>query len=177
MTPSQRSIVRDETGAAMAEAMICFPVFAAVLAGIVAIHGMYASKLEAKARARRLAWLQADSGQCPPTTCRNRECALVERDVRASGLEGALGVNDGRFSLASFLGDVGRYLLGTTTHGLGTARAKMPSTVAARLGSKRGTTTLLCNTSPRHSDSGISVLEHACRTDLGATEYAREACR
>lgn len=177
MTFHDHELLRNENGAAMAEALICLPVFAVVLAGIVALHGMYASKLEAKARARRLAWLQADSGSCPPTTCRAHDCASAEHEMRAGGLDDALHVSDGRFSLGGFLGDVGRFFGGTVTHGVGTAESKMPSVVSMRLGTQRGATTLLCNATARQTASGANVLEEACRTDLGTTEYAREICR
>ncbi len=161
----------------MAEALICFPVFAALLAGVVAFHGMYAAKLEAKSRARRLAWLQADSGQCPPASCQHADCGRIEGEVRAGGLDDAFRVGDVGFSLDSSLGDVGRYLLGTVTHGVGVAMTAMPSMVTPQVGRQQGVTTLLCNTTTRRAEDGFNVLEHACRTGLGTTEYANEVCR
>ncbi|MBT8467636.1 MAG: hypothetical protein KJN97_02705, partial [Deltaproteobacteria bacterium] len=62
MVASIQSILADEKGTAMLEALIGLPVFAASLAAVVALSGMYGAKLEAKSHARRLAWLQADSG-------------------------------------------------------------------------------------------------------------------
>lgn len=173
--PSTR-LLRDETGAAMAEALVCAPVFAAILAGVVAFHGMYAAKLEAKSRARRLAWLQAESGRCPAQSCLSGECGRVEGEVRASGLDGLSTVRGSRFSLASFVGDIGRYFLGTVTHGIGVATTRTPSMVDPAVGSQRGVTTLLCNTTMRHADHSGSVLEHACRAGLRETEYASEVC-
>lgn len=171
------SLLRDQRGAAMAEALICLPVFVALLAGVLAFHGMYAAKLEAKSRARRLAWLQADSGQCPPASCQHADCGRIEGEVRTGGLDDALRVGDGAFSLDSFLGDVGRYLLGTVTHGVGAATAAMPSLWAPKMGLQHGVTTLLCNTTTRRAEDGADVLEHACSTGLGTTEYANEVCR
>ena len=161
----------------MVEALISLPVFVAALAAVVALHGMYGAKLEAKARARRVAWLQADSGECPAQSCRSGECGRIEGHIRAGGLDDLLTVQDSRFSLDSFLGNIGRFLVGKATKGVGLAQALMPSPLASALGSQHGVTTLLCNTSPRHSEGGANVLEQACRTGLRTTEYAREVCR
>ena len=73
---------RDEKGAALLEALVSLPVFIAALAGVVALNGMYSAKLEAKSRARRLAWLQADSGECPAQSCRSGECGQQEDQER-----------------------------------------------------------------------------------------------
>jgi len=53
----------------------------------------------------------------------------------------------------------------------------MPAMVGSGLTSQYGVTTLLCNTTARQTDTGGSVLEHACGTDLRTTEYASEVCR
>jgi len=161
----------------MVEALISLPVFFAALAAVVALHGMYGAKLEAKARARRIAWLQADSGQCPAQSCRSGDCGRIQGDIRAGGLDALLRVRDSRFSLDSFLGKVGPFLVGKVTHGVGMAQARMPRLLGAQLGSQHGVTTLLCNTSSRDSEGGGNVLEQACRTGLQTTEYAREVCR
>jgi len=170
-------LLRDDQGTAMVETLISLPVFVAALVGVVALNGMYGAKLEAKSRARRLAWLQADSGECPFRSCRSGDCGRIEGEIRADGLDELLSVRDSRFSLGSFLGDVGRYLLGKATNGIGLAEALIPAMVGSGLTSQHGVTTLLCNTTPRHADTGGSVLEHACRTGLATTEYAREVCR
>jgi len=170
-------LLRDERGAALVEALVSLPVFIAALAGVVALNGMYGAKLEAKSRARRLAWLQADSGECPAQSCRIGECGRIEGEIRAGGLDDLLTVRDGQFSLSSFFGDVGRYLLGKATNGVGLAVAATPMMVRSGRTSQHGVTTLLCNTTTRHTDTGGSVLEHACRTGLRTTEYASEVCR
>ena len=170
-------LLADEEGAAMAEALVSLPVFIAALAGIVALNGMYSAKLEAKARARRLAWLQADSGECPVQSCRSSQCGRAEGEIRTGGLDDLLAVHDGRFSLGSFLGNVGRYLLGKATNGVGLATAVIPSMVGSGLSSQHGVTTLLCNTTARPTEAGGSVLEHACRAGLRNTEYASAVCR
>jgi hypothetical protein len=169
--------LRDERGAALLEALLSLPVFIAALAGVVALSGMYGAKLEAKSRARRLAWLQADSGECPTQSCRIGECGRIENEIRAGGLDDVLTVRDGQFSLGSFFSDVGHYLLGKATNGVGVAVAATPTMVGSGRTSQHGVTTLLCNTTARHTDTGGSVLEHACRTGLRTTEYAREVCR
>lgn len=177
MTAPRNSLIRNQHGAAMAEALVCFPIYAALLVSILAVHGMYAAKLEAKSRARRLAWLQADAGHCPPSSCRSSECALAVREVRDGGMGRALEVTEQRFSLGSLIGDVRSFFLGSVTRGLGFARSPMPAGVAQRLGSQSGVTTLPCNTTARESQQGVSALEHACRAGLDSTEYAREVCR
>lgn len=174
--PFSRSLRREE-GTALVEALISLPVFVAALAGVVALNGMYGAKLEAKSRARRMAWLQADSGECPVQSCRNEGCGRIEGEIRAGGLDELLTVQDGRFSFGSFLDNVGSYLLGKVTSGIGLVEAQMPAMVGSGLTSQRGVTTLLCNTTSRHTDTGASVLEHACRTGLGTAEYANAVCR
>jgi hypothetical protein len=177
MSRSLSRLFADEQGSALAEALVSLPVFIAALVGVVALNGMYSAKLEAKSRARRLAWLQADSGECPAQSCRSGACGRVESDVRAGGLDELLTVHDGHFSLESFLGNVGRYLLGRATNGVGLATAVLPPMVGSGLTSQHGVTTLLCNTTARRADTGGSVLEHACRTGLRTTEYASAVCR
>jgi hypothetical protein len=169
-------MLRDEKGTALLEAIISLPIFAAVLAGTVALHAMYSAKLEAKARARRIAWLQADSGECPVRSCSSGECVSIEEGIRAGGLDGLLSVEDGRFSLGSLLSGVGRYLLGKATVGVGFAEASMPSSMGSGLTLQHGATTLLCNTTSRDTDTGSTVLEYACAAGLRTTEYAREVC-
>lgn len=177
MTDSLQRLLKEENGTAMVEALVSLPVFAAALAAVVALNGMYSAKLEAKARARRLAWLQADSGECPAQSCRSGDCGRIEGEIRAGGLDELLTVRDSRFSLDSFLGNVGRFLFGKVTHGIGVAEARMPELVAAEVGFQHGLTTLLCNTTTRHAAESGNVLDHACRTGLQSTEYAREVCR
>ena len=170
-------LLQDKKGAALAEALVTLPVFIVALAGVVALNGMYSAKLEAKSLARRLAWLQADSGECPAQSCRSGECGRIERNIRAGGLDDVIAVRDSHFSLESFLGNVGRYLLGRSTNGVGLAQAVTPAMVGSGLTSQYGVTTLLCNTTARRTDAGGNVLEHACRTSLRTTEYANEVCR
>lgn len=177
MAASIRQLLANENGTAMLEALVSLPVFAASLAAVVALNGMYGAKLEAKSRARRIAWLQADSGDCPAQSCRSGECGRIEREIHASGLDDLLAVRDGRFSLDSFLGNVGRFFLGQTTNGIGLAEALMPRGLSSEVGSQHGVTTLLCNTTASGADGVGNVLEHACRTGLQTTEYAREVCR
>ncbi len=177
MIRSLSRLLRDKTGTALVEALVSLPIFIAALAGVVALNGMYSAKLEAKSRARRLAWLQADSGECPPQSCWSGECGRIEGEIRAGGLDDVLTVHDGHFSLESFLGNVGRYFLGRATNGVGLAEAVTPAMVGSGLTLQHGVTTLLCNTTPRRTDTGGSVLEHACSTGLRTTEYASELCR
>lgn len=177
MAESILQLVRDVKGTALAEALISLPILAAVLAGVVAFNGMYIAKLEAKGWARRMAWLQAESGDCPAQSCQSPECGRIEDQIRSEGLNQPLEVQNSWFSLSSFLGDLGRFFLGKITNGIGIADAAMPSTVRQDLGHQRGVTTLLCNTRSRHTDTGDSVLRHVCRTGLRTTEYASEVCK
>jgi hypothetical protein len=177
MLRSLSLLIRDDEGTAMAEALIALPVLIAALAGVVALDGMYGAKLEAKSRARRLAWLQADSGECPVQSCRSTECGRIEGEIRTGGIDDLLTVRDSRFSLASFLGDVGHYFLGKATNGVAQSEAPIPRMVGEGRTSQSGVTTLLCNTTARSTDEGSSVLEHACRAGLRTMEYASEVCR
>ncbi len=177
MVASIPRVLTDESGTALLEALISLPVFAASLAAVVALNGMYGAKLEAKSRARRIAWLQADSGECPAQSCRSGECARIEGEIRAGGIDDLLTVHDGRLSLDSFLGNLGRFFVGKATHGVGLAEALMPTILSSEMGSQHGVTTLLCNTTARTAEGEGNVLEHACRTGLQNTEYAREVCR
>lgn len=177
MGASIRQLLAEESGTAMLEALISLPVFVACLAGVIGLNGMYGAKLEAKSRARRMAWLQADSGQCPTQSCRSGECGRIEGELRAGGLDDLLTVRDGRLSLDSFLGDLGRFFLGQATNGVGSAESSMPTMLSPSMGLQHGVTTLLCNTTARTARGEGNVLEHACRTGLQNTEYAREVCR
>ncbi|MGB8332664.1 MAG: hypothetical protein WCE62_21245 [Polyangiales bacterium] len=177
MLPSLSILMRDQRGTAMAEALVTLPLFIAALVGVAALNGIYGAKLEAKSRARRLAWLQADSGDCPVQSCRSGECSSIESDISTGGLDDLLTVSDSRFALGSFLGDVGGYLLGRATSGVGLAVAPIPPMVGSGLTTQHGVTTLLCNTRARSTDDGSNVLEHACRAGLRNMEYASEVCR
>lgn len=177
MTASFSLPRRNTSGTALLEALITLPVFAATLAGVLALNSMYVTKLEAKSRARRLAWLQADSGECPAQSCRSGDCGRIEDAIQADGLDRLLTTHGGHFSLGSFIGGVGRYLLGRVTRGVGLAEGSMPNIVGSGTTSQYGVTTLLCNTTQRDSSTGDNVLEHACRTGLRTMEYANEVCR
>lgn len=171
------SLLRDQKGAAFAEALVVLPVFVAILGATVAFNSMYGAKLEAKARARRLAWLQADSGECPARTCRSSLCDEAEGRVRADGLDDLERVSGNGMSMRSFLGRVRDYLIGSYTDGVGVAEAPMPSTASFPTTVQRGVTTLLCNTTTRRTESGDTILQHACTAGLETTEYASEVCR
>lgn len=171
------TLLRDERGAALAEALISLPIFVAVLGGTVALNSMYSAKLEAKSRARRVAWLQADSGECPEQTCSSGTCRAAEGTIRTEGLDGLLAVQDSRFKLRSFLGRVGTFLLGKSTRGVGHAEAALASTSSAGRTVQYGVVTLLCNTTTRYVESGGNILEHACATGLETAEFASEVCK
>jgi hypothetical protein len=170
-------LLSDETGAAFVEALAAVPVLGLVLAGVLALNAMYGAKLESKARARRVAWLQSDSGKCLARSCAGGSCRAIEAEMRASGVDALDSTRDGRFSLTSFVGSVKEFFVGRTTTGVGTAHAPTPRSVSSGQTQKRGATILLCNTMARRTDSGDSILDHACSTGLSTTEYAREVCR
>lgn len=160
----------------MLEALLTIPVLALVLAGALSLNAMYSAKLEAKARARRNAWVQADSGDCRGQSCASSECRGAETDLEAGGLGALSATGTGRFSLRSFVGDMGRFLMGSTTDGHGTATASTPRVLRIGRSEQRGKTTLVCNTRPSSSLGGKPVFEQACAAGLESTEYAREAC-
>lgn len=161
----------------MLEALICLPVLLVALAGIVALNGAYSAKLEAKARARRMAWLQVDSGECPAKSCASGACGSIEHEIRSEGLDRLLDVSDSRFSLRSFLGNLGRFLLGKATKGVGSAEAASSPIFGRAWTAQHGMTTLMCNTTSRYTDGLGNLLEQACATGLGTTEYASAVCR
>ena len=101
----------------------------------------------------------------------------IVAEMRAGGLDALSTQRDGRFSLASFVGSVKEFFLGRATTGLGTANAPTPKLVSSGRTEHRGATSLLCNARPRLMNSGGSILDHACSTDLSTTEYASEICR
>ena len=136
---------------------------------------MYGAKLEAKSRARRMAWLQAESGQCPAQSCRDAECVHIAGEVR-SGVDELFSVENSRFSLRNLVGELGTYFLGKTTHGIGLAEEPTSKTVGSGTTTQRGVTALLCNTIPRAMNADAHPLEHACRTELRTLEYANEIC-
>lgn len=174
-TESKRPDTRS--GAVLVEAIVITPILALVLAGTLALYSMYDAKLEAKSRARRLAWLQADSGECPASSCSSSDCAEAAARIQVDGIDGIQAPQGGRFSLGSFVGDVGRFFVGSFTHGLAHADAHLPGLLGKARATLPGRTRLLCNTRSRRTESGVSVLERACATDLRTTEYAREICR
>jgi hypothetical protein len=177
MSQSLTKLLRDEAGTAFAEALISLPVFVALLGGTVALNGMYTAKLEAMARARRLAWLQANSGECPPRSCASAACQAAEAEVRSGALADLGAVGGSGVSLGSLLMQARDYLLGSYTAGLGSAQARMPSTSRSAVTVQRATTRVLCNTTARRTEEGQTILDQACATNLGTTEYAREVCR
>lgn len=167
----------DDEGAAYLEALVVVPVLGLLLAGVVSLNAMYGAKLEAKARARRVAWLRADSGDCPASPCRTGKCQAIEADIRVGGLD-AIGISRASgYALQSFVGDVRDFFMGRTTTGTGSAVASTPVVAGSRNTTQRGANTLLCNTTRRKTSSGDSILDHACSTGLSETEYAREVCR
>ena len=163
-------------GTAVLEALVVLPVLAIVFAGALALNAMYSAKLEAKARARRSAWIQADSGDCRRYSCSSGECSGRESELHAEGLAALENTGAGRLSLRSFVEDVGRFLVGTVTHGYGAASAPLPPAFRSARTVHHGKTTLLCNTRPSQSGSGQPVFEHACAAGLRSTEYANEVC-
>ncbi len=171
-----KTLLRDETGAAFAEALISLPVLAIALVGVVAIHGMYGASIDAKSEARRLAWLQADAGHCPESTCRSARCEQSAVGIQSSGLE-AVETSQGGLSTASFLQDLGRRLLVGSTTGIGRATAPRPGLLGGGRVEQRAGFPLICNTTARTSTDGTNVLEHACANGLSDVDFASELCR
>jgi hypothetical protein len=167
----------DDRGTALLETLIALPLLLVTLVGIAAVNSNYGAKLEAKARGRRMAWLQADSGKCPARGCKGGGCEAIEADLRAGALDPLSTAQAAGYSLRSFVDNLRDFLVGRTTTGIGTASAAIPRSLMSDQPWQRGATTLVCNTTQRQTDSGESVLDHACSTDLNTTEYASEVCR
>ena len=175
LTPPEHS--RTYAGTALVESVILVPILGVVLAGVLALHGLYAAKIEAKARARRLAWLQADSGECPVSSCSTSDCEAATRGIRERGVDALQTSRSGHFSLSSFVGELGGFFIGRATSGAATAAARIPRLLRRGETTLPGRMTLICNTTSRNTESSLSILEHACNTDLRTAEYAREICR
>lgn len=163
-------------GTAFVEALAVIPALGAILAGVVALHAMYDAKLDAKARATRLAWLQADSGQCPTTPCSTRACDAAVDELQREGLDRITSAEHGSHSLESFVGRVGRFFMGGVTRVKASVRIELPRPLSGGKSMQTSLAALPCNTTTRKTESGSSVLEHVCATELGRTEYAREIC-
>ncbi|MGB5311858.1 MAG: hypothetical protein WBN38_07300, partial [Polyangiales bacterium] len=114
---------------------------------------------------------------CPVRTCGSAGCQAVEAELRAGGLDALNSSRAGEHSLASFVGNIRDFFVGKTTTGVGTASATTPRLVGPGQTWQRGATAILCNTTPRQTDSGESILDYACSTGLSATEYASEVCK
>jgi hypothetical protein len=177
MTAQEKKKGRGQSATVLVEALIVIPVLAIILAGVLALHAVYSAKLEAKARARRLAWLQADSGECPSSSCGTSECETAVSAVRSDVTAHVIETNSGGRSLSSFLGDLRDFFIGSLTRGVASVRAGVPTPLLHEKTVQHGRTTLLCNTTTRHVEGGNRVLDHVCTTDLRTTEYARELCR
>lgn len=162
-------------GTALVEAVIVAPIFALVLSAALALHSMYSAKLAAKERARRLAWLQADSGECPESSCKTPECERSLEEVEGV-LDGTRVTGNG-LSLEAFLGEIRSFLVGRMTRGVTSVTSRTPRMFSGGSSTQSGVTGLVCNTRARHTSDGSSVLDHACRAGLQGTEYAREVCR
>ncbi len=165
---------RHETGTALVEAIIVAPAFALILVSALAVHSMYSAKLAAKERARRLAWLQADSGECSESSCSTPDCQRV-----AGEIDSALSVESvaaAGLSLDTFLRNLRDFFIGGVTRGIARVDAKTPSMIPGGFTGQVGATELACNSRARTAENGDSVLAHACRTGLGSTDYAREVC-
>ena len=162
-----------QQGTAYAEALICVPIYAAVLIGLVAFNNMYSAKIEAMARARRVAWLQAESGDCPEESC--TECASSEGEIQ-TGLDSLSRARSGKGSASSFAGKLGELIAGSSTRGTATAVAPLPPRIGDGRTVQRGVTPLPCNTKPRKAPDEGSILEEACAGGLSTAGYAGAAC-
>jgi hypothetical protein len=163
---------KQESGSSLVEALVVAPTFAIVLGAALAVHSMYAAKLTAEERARRLAWLQADSGDCPESS--SPECDGLVQSIQA-GVD-RTEVDAGGLSLESFLQEVRHFFVGKTTRGVASAESRVPDIIRKGATVQYGGTELLCNSRERQTSDGGSVLDQACRTGLQRTEYAREVC-
>jgi hypothetical protein len=173
----KRGSPSHQVGAVFLEALAAVPFLAAVLAGVIALGGMYSAKMEAKARARRLVWLQADSGVCPAEACATATCAAAQRELRDGGIDALGSVRGGGRSLGGFVGNLGRFLVGSVTRTQAGATATVPRRFRGGQTTQTGRMTLLCNTTAEEMGSEGTALEQACKGGLERTEYAREVCK
>jgi hypothetical protein len=169
-----RSIWAAQGGAVYAEALVCLPVFVALLLAVLGFHGMYSAKLEAKASARRAAWLQADSGKCARNSC--PDCLAAERPLAAQGLDPLKEVQVSGRSLGKFTDRIFKLFSGRSTDGVGESIADMPRGLTGSESRMRGRTTLPCNSRGSAGPSPDSALRDACEGSLSGTELAKGAC-
>lgn len=162
-------------GAIFVEAILVIPILGMLLATVLAVSAIYSTKLEAKARSRRLAWLQAESGRCPERACLGAACGVAVADVRANGVDALSSVRASRFSLDTFVGDVRQFFVGTSTTSVATATKALPM-MLGRATRQSGAHPLACNTTPRSTNPGTSAVDLVCQTDLRRSEYAGDIC-
>ncbi len=163
-----------QEGAVYAEALLCLPVFIALLLAVLGFHSMYGAKLEAKASARRAAWLQADSGDCAPNSC--PDCLSAGRRLAAEGLDPLNAVEVSGRSLGKFTGRLFNLFWGRSTDGRAEARVNMPRGLPGSESRMRALTTLPCNTRGSAGPSLDSALREACEGGLSGMELATGAC-
>ena len=167
---------RSQEGTAFAEALVALPIFVAALIAVIGFNNLYSAKLEAMSRARRMAWLQAESGECPTTSCDTPECRAQEQRIEGE-FDAAANTNGDGKSLGDWMGGVSDFLLGKSTEGVGLFESPMPNALGGKT-EQRGLAKLRCNTKPRSFDGEEgSILEAACTAELRNTEYAQEACK
>ena len=168
------SLWSAQQGAVYAEALVCFPAFLALLLAVIGLHGMYSGKLEAKSRARRAAWLQADSGDCAQNSC--PDCRPGERRIAAEAFTPIEEVQTSGHSLSKFGSRLSSQLFGRSTDGVGEVTVDMPKGMGGAGTRMRGLTTLPCNTRGRQGPNIESALRDACEGGLAGVELAAGAC-
>ncbi|MEM7138199.1 MAG: hypothetical protein AAF500_16585 [Myxococcota bacterium] len=158
----------------MAEALILVPVFAALLAGVVGLNNLYVAKLEARERARRHAWLQAESGRCSRLAC-DAICMRAREEVDREALAEAAAASNEGFPTGVALTEVQGFFAGRVAEGIGVASAPLPAMVG---GAKRQTEihAVPCNTTGRVHPDGGDIFQLACEADLRNIEYVEGAC-
>lgn len=169
----RRTLLRDETGASYAEAIILLPVFIILFAGVLAFNSMYIAKLEAQADARRLAWVQSNRDDCggASTGCDTAEC---ESELSALGSENgaAAGSTSGDFDLGSAAGFLGDLVLGKVTRVQRGRTRWFPEMFGADTTSQFGAVALMCNETPRQVDM-VSAIQEG-QDNSGATDALAE---
>ena len=167
---------RARTATSLVEALVVVPAMAIVLTGVLAVYAMYAAKLEAKAQARRIAWLRVDSGACSPVPCSTSECQEATASIRGAGIDRLLSTGQRGYAVSSFLGEVRDFFLGTVTRSSATVSVRLPALTGTSVSAQTGSSTVLCNTTARSFTDGATALEQACNAGLRNTEYASAVC-
>ncbi|MEM8606784.1 MAG: hypothetical protein AAGF92_06745 [Myxococcota bacterium] len=166
---SRHSNRREQRGTAFAESLIVLPAVAAVFIGVLALNALYSAKLEAKSRARRAAWLQADLAACEKSLCGGgcQQLSAIGSELVSVGAS---------FDIQDQLESLQDNVFKSETIGVGHAEAPAPVIIGNGVSRQGAASPLVCNTRSRTSSVPPDIVAHACESGIRSIEYAGEVC-